>query len=82
MTIRSTSDAQQAVPHHARAIYPFVEQMPWALMSGKPFTIDVPGDSILVPEDFEEKTDWMKEFKDLSTIIYQMALGAAAVASF
>ncbi|MEZ4600798.1 MAG: SLBB domain-containing protein [Syntrophotaleaceae bacterium] len=41
-----------------------------------------PGDSILVPEDFEEKTDWMKEFKDLSTIIYQMALGAAAVASF
>jgi len=40
-----------------------------------------PGDTILVPEDFK-KFDWMKELKDISTIIYQMALGAAAVASF
>jgi protein involved in polysaccharide export with SLBB domain len=40
-----------------------------------------PGDSILVPEKIK-KFDWLKEVKDLSTIIYQMALGAAAVASF
>jgi polysaccharide export outer membrane protein len=40
-----------------------------------------PGDTILVPEEFR-KFDWMRELKDISTIIYQMALGAAAVASF
>lgn len=40
-----------------------------------------PGDTILVPEEFK-KFDWMREIKDISTIIYQMALGAAAVASF
>lgn len=44
-------------------------------------TVLYPGDSILVPEKFD-KSDWMKEFKDISTIIYQIALGAAAVASF
>ncbi|MEZ4485104.1 MAG: SLBB domain-containing protein [Syntrophotaleaceae bacterium] len=40
-----------------------------------------PGDTVLVPEDFK-KFDWMREVKDISTIIYQLALGAAAVASF
>lgn len=40
-----------------------------------------PGDSLLVPEKID-KTDFMRETMDLSTIIYQMALGAAAVASF
>jgi protein involved in polysaccharide export with SLBB domain len=40
-----------------------------------------PGDAILVPEKID-KTQWLRTTKDLSTIIYQMALGAAAVASF
>ncbi len=40
-----------------------------------------PGDTVLVPEEVKS-TDWMREMKDISTIIYQMALGAAAVASF
>jgi len=40
-----------------------------------------PGDAILVPEKVKT-TDFMREVKDISTIIYQMALGAAAVASF
>jgi len=35
-------------PYHARAIYPFIEEMPWALTSGEAFTIEVPGDSILM----------------------------------
>jgi hypothetical protein len=33
---------------HARAIYPFVEEMPWKLTSGKSFSMDVPGDSVMV----------------------------------
>jgi protein involved in polysaccharide export with SLBB domain len=40
-----------------------------------------PGDAILVPEKVKT-IDVMREVKDISTIIYQMALGAAAVASF
>jgi len=35
-------------PFRARAVYPFVEDMPWELTSGKAFTVDVPGDSMLV----------------------------------
>jgi polysaccharide export outer membrane protein len=38
-----------------------------------------PGDAILVPEKVK-KFDALREIKDISTIIYQMALGAAAVA--
>lgn len=40
-----------------------------------------PGDTVLVPEKIK-KYDVMREVKDISAIIYQMALGAAAVASF
>ena len=40
-----------------------------------------PGDTLLVPEKVK-KLDIMREVKDLTTILYQMALGAAAVASF
>jgi len=40
-----------------------------------------PGDTILVPQKFRH-LDVMREMKDITTIIYQMALGAAAVASF
>jgi protein involved in polysaccharide export with SLBB domain len=40
-----------------------------------------PGDTLLVPEDMDQ-TDWIKEGKDISQILYQIALGAAAVASF
>lgn len=40
-----------------------------------------PGDTLLVPEQIKQ-TDIMREVKDLTTILYQMALGAAAVASF
>ena len=44
-------------------------------------TVLYPGDSILVPEKYKQY-DWLRETKDISAIIYQMALGAAAVASF
>jgi polysaccharide export outer membrane protein len=40
-----------------------------------------PGDTILVPEQIQAPTI-MKDVKDISQIIYQMALGAAAVNSF
>ncbi len=40
-----------------------------------------PGDTILVPEEFK-RIDIMREVKDLTQIFYQIALGAAAVASF
>lgn len=40
-----------------------------------------PGDTVLVPQKFK-RVDIMREVKDLTTILYQMALGAAAVASF
>ncbi len=43
--------------------------------------IDImPGDTIVVPEDFN-KISWMRELKDWSQIIYQFALGAAAFKS-
>ncbi|PHV11149.1 SLBB domain-containing protein [Chitinimonas sp. BJB300] len=38
----------------------------------------MPGDTIVVPEDFN-KISWMRELKDWSQIIYQFALGAAAL---
>jgi protein involved in polysaccharide export with SLBB domain len=40
-----------------------------------------PGDTVLVPEKVA-RYNVMREVKDITTIIYQMALGAAAVASF
>ena len=38
----------------------------------------MPGDTIVVPEDFE-RTSWTKVFKDWGQIFYQLGLGAAAV---
>ena len=38
----------------------------------------MPGDAIVVPEDFE-RTTWTKELKDWSQILYQFGLGAAAI---
>ena len=40
-----------------------------------------PGDTVLVPEKVA-RFDVLREVKDITTILYQMALGAAAVASF
>jgi len=37
-------------PFRAKAIYPFTEQMPWKLTSGQPFTLQIPGDSVMVFE--------------------------------
>ena len=37
-----------------------------------------PGDTVLVPEKVK-RTDWVKEVKDLTTILYQITLGAAVV---
>jgi hypothetical protein len=37
-------------PYRARAIYPFVEPMPWKLVSGQPISISVPGDSVMLFE--------------------------------
>ena len=36
--------------YHARAIYPYVEEMSWKMTSGENFKIDVPGDSVVVYE--------------------------------
>jgi len=36
--------------YRARAIYPFVEEMPWSLTSGKAFKVTVPGDMVIVYE--------------------------------
>jgi len=36
--------------YRARVIYPFVEVMPWKLVSGQPIEINVPGDSVMVLE--------------------------------
>jgi hypothetical protein len=38
----------------------------------------MPGDSIVVPEDYEHTT-WMKSLRDYSQIFFQFALGAAAI---
>ena len=38
----------------------------------------MPGDAIVVPEDFE-RTTWMKDLKDWTQIFYQFGLGAAAL---
>lgn len=38
----------------------------------------MPGDTVVVPEDFN-KVNWMRELKDWSQVIYQFALGAAAI---
>jgi protein involved in polysaccharide export with SLBB domain len=37
-----------------------------------------PGDTIVVPEDFE-RTTWMKDLKDWTQVFYQFGLGAAAI---
>jgi polysaccharide biosynthesis/export protein len=38
----------------------------------------MPGDAIVVPEDFE-RTTWIKDLKDWTQIFYQFGLGAAAL---
>ena len=38
----------------------------------------MPGDTIVVPEDFERVT-WTKLLKDYGQILYQFGLGAAAI---
>ena len=38
----------------------------------------MPGDTIVVPEDFDRVT-WTKVLKDYGTILYQFGLGAAAL---
>jgi protein involved in polysaccharide export with SLBB domain len=38
----------------------------------------MPGDTIVVPEDFD-RTTWMKTLKDWTQILYQFGLGAAAL---
>jgi hypothetical protein len=37
-------------PYRARAIYPFVEEMPWKLTSGKDITIEAAGETVTVYE--------------------------------
>jgi hypothetical protein len=34
----------------AKCVYPFIEHMPWKLTSGKSFSVDVPGDCVMVYE--------------------------------
>jgi protein involved in polysaccharide export with SLBB domain len=38
----------------------------------------MPGDAIVVPEDFQ-RTTWTKDLKDWTQILYQFGLGAAAL---
>jgi len=54
-------------------------QSGWFGMGFKGSTM-MPGDTIVVPEDLE-KFSWMKELKDWTQILYQFALGAAALDS-
>jgi hypothetical protein len=37
-------------PFKARAIYPYVEEMPWKLVSGQTFEIGIPGDTAVIYE--------------------------------
>ena len=37
-------------PFKTRAIYPFVEEMPWKLVSGKAFEVGIPGDTTVIYE--------------------------------
>ncbi len=41
---------EKRTAYSARAVYPFVEQMPWKLVSGNDFLVKVPGDSVIVYE--------------------------------
>jgi protein involved in polysaccharide export with SLBB domain len=47
----------------------------WASVAGVRL---MPGDAIVVPEDFE-RTTWVKDLKDWTSIFYQFGLGAAAI---
>ena len=47
----------------------------WASLAGVRL---MPGDAIVVPEDFE-RTTWTKDLKDWTSIFYQFGLGAAAI---
>jgi hypothetical protein len=38
----------------------------------------MPGDAIVVPEDFE-RTTWMRDLKDWLQVFFQFGLGAAAI---
>ena len=37
-------------PFKARAIYPYVEEMPWKLVSGQAFAVGIPGDTTVIYE--------------------------------
>jgi len=37
-------------PFKARAIYPYVEEMPWKLVSGRSFEVGIPGDTTVIYE--------------------------------
>ena len=37
-------------PYRVRTVYPFVEPMPWKLVSGQPMSISVPGDTVMLFE--------------------------------
>ena len=52
-------------------------QSGWAMSSFDSERL-MPGDTIVVPEDFE-RTSWTKTLKDWGTILYQFGLGAAAI---
>lgn len=41
---------EEGKPYRARTVYPFVEDMPWTLNSGKAFDVAVPGDSVMILE--------------------------------
>lgn len=50
MDARVYHRASPGTAYHARAVYPYVEEMPWRITSGDAFAIDVPGDSVVVYE--------------------------------
>lgn len=52
-------------------------QSGWMMSSFDSGTV-MPGDTIVVPEDFE-RTTWTKTLKDWGQILYQFGLGAAAI---
>ncbi|MCP4312888.1 MAG: hypothetical protein GY790_16620 [Bacteroidetes bacterium] len=40
----------KGLKYNAKCVYPFVEPMPWQLTSGEDFTVDIPGDCVMVFE--------------------------------
>ncbi len=55
--------AEPGEAYKAKCIYPFVEEMPWKLKSGKDFVLNIPGDCVMVYEIEKGKPKNRKKIK-------------------